>query len=49
MLAKRIAYWRFVIVGFLLLGAGTIASLLKHRIRDRVGPETHRDSSSIKL
>jgi len=47
--AKRIAYWRFVIVGFLLLGAGTIASLFKHRIRDRVGPETHRENSPIKL
>lgn len=43
--AKRIAYWRCVIVGFLLLGAGTITSLFKRRIRDRVGTETHRESS----
>ena len=37
-LSKRIAYWRAVIVGFLLLGAGTIVSLLKRRIKE------HRDS-----
>jgi hypothetical protein len=29
MVAKHIAHWRFVILGFLLLGAGTIVSLLK--------------------
>jgi hypothetical protein len=33
--AKQFAYWRAVIVGFLLLGAGAIASLLKRRMRDR--------------
>ena len=27
--AKQLAYWRFVILGFLLLGIGTIVSLLK--------------------
>ena len=33
--AKQIAYWRFVIVGFLLLAAGTVASLLKLRVREK--------------
>ena len=33
MLAKYIAYWRIVILGFLLLGVGTIASLLKRPAR----------------
>lgn len=32
-MAKRLAYWRFVILGFLLLAAGTIASLLKRPTR----------------
>jgi hypothetical protein len=33
--ARQFAYWRAVIVGFLLLGAGAAASLLKLRIRER--------------
>lgn len=33
--AKQIGYWRSVIVGFLLLGAGVIASILKLRVRNR--------------
>ncbi len=36
LLAKRLAYWRFVILGFLLLAAGTIASLLKSRTREQI-------------
>jgi hypothetical protein len=38
-ISKRIAYWRFVIVGFLLLGAGTILSLLKHSSKNKIGAE----------
>jgi len=34
-MAKLLAYWRLVILGFLLLAAGTIASLLKRPTRDR--------------
>jgi hypothetical protein len=33
--ARQFAYWRAVIVGFLLLGAGAAASMLKLRIRER--------------
>ncbi len=33
-LAKRLAYWRFVILSFLLLGAGTFVSLLKRPRND---------------
>jgi hypothetical protein len=36
MLAKQIAHWRYVILSFLLLGAGTVVSLLKHPIRNRL-------------
>jgi len=38
-IAKCLAYWRLVILGFLLLAAGTVASLLKRSTRDRVGQE----------
>ncbi|MHC4529316.1 MAG: hypothetical protein ACYS29_15685 [Planctomycetota bacterium] len=41
MLAKRIAHWRFVILGFLVLGAGTFVSLLK---RPRSGCEDEPQS-----
>ena len=34
-MAKLLAYWRLVILGFLLLAAGTIASLLKRPTRGR--------------
>ncbi|MBN2588680.1 MAG: hypothetical protein JXA96_02370 [Sedimentisphaerales bacterium] len=34
MLAKQIAQWRYVIVGFFLLIAGTVFSLLKHTSKD---------------
>lgn len=48
-MAKRLANWRFVILGFLLLAAGTVASLLKRPTRDRIcpeKPEKRGDSSS---
>jgi hypothetical protein len=35
-MAKRLANWRFVILGFLLLAAGTVTSLLKRPTRDRL-------------
>lgn len=35
-LAKRLAYWRFVILGFLLLAAGTVASILKSRKTEQI-------------
>jgi hypothetical protein len=38
-LARSIAYWRFVILGFLALAAGTVVSLLKRPERNRVGPD----------
>lgn len=38
-MAKRLAHWRLVLLGFLLLAAGTVASLLKHMTRDRICPE----------
>ena len=38
-IAKCLAYWRLVILGFLLLAAGTVASLLKRSTRDQVGQE----------
>jgi hypothetical protein len=37
--AKQIAYWRFVILGFLLLGVGTIVSLLKHPKKGLAGED----------
>ncbi|MHC4489549.1 MAG: hypothetical protein ACYSW7_10305, partial [Planctomycetota bacterium] len=40
-LAKRIAYWRFVILSFLLLGAGTFVSLLKRPKRYSSAEEKH--------
>ncbi|MHC4170782.1 MAG: hypothetical protein ACYSWQ_27915 [Planctomycetota bacterium] len=33
MMARRIAHWRLVILGFVLLGAGVVASLFKQRLR----------------
>jgi hypothetical protein len=38
-ISKQIAYWRFVILGFLLLGAGTFMSLLKHSSKNEIGVE----------
>jgi hypothetical protein len=38
--ARQFAYWRAVIVGFLLLGAGAAASMLKLRIRQRTESKT---------
>lgn len=46
--AKHIAYWRLVILGFLLLAAGTVASLLKRPTRNRIcqeKPEKPGDTS----
>lgn len=34
-LARHIAYWRLIIVGFLLLGAGTVVSMLKSSAKDK--------------
>lgn len=48
-LAKRIAYWRFIILSFLLLGAGTAVSLLKRPKRDNSAEEKHGDSSPKNL
>lgn len=48
-MAKRLAHWRFVLLGFLLLAAGTVASMLKRPTRDRIcpeKPEKRGDSSS---
>lgn len=39
MLAKRLANWRFVILGFLLLAAGTVVSLLKRPARRKLNQE----------
>jgi hypothetical protein len=47
-MAKRLAHWRFVLIGFLLLAAGTIASLFKRPTRSRicpVKPEKRGDTS----
>lgn len=41
MLAKRIAHWRFVILGFFLLVAGTIVSLRKRPMRDQISTQEH--------
>lgn len=38
-LARNIAYWRFVILGFLMLGAGAVISLLKRPTRNRANQE----------
>lgn len=44
-LAKRIAYWRFIILSFLMLGAGTVVSLLK---RPKRGPiDTAKDKDNF--
>jgi len=48
-LAKRIAYWRFVILSFLLLGAGTFVSLLKRPKNDKVNQDKHGDRSAPNL
>ena len=48
-LAKRLAYWRFVILSFLLLGAGTFVSLLKRPKNDRISEDKHGDSSPKNL
>jgi hypothetical protein len=39
-LAKRLAYWRFVILSFLLLGAGTFISLLKRPRNNKVNQDS---------
>ena len=41
-MAKRLANWRFVILGFLLLAAGTVASLLKRPTRNRLDRENEQ-------
>jgi len=43
MAAKHIAHWRFVILGFLLLGAGTVVSLFK---RPKVGQARGEDKAA---
>ncbi|MGA2092536.1 MAG: hypothetical protein ABSH16_03890 [Sedimentisphaerales bacterium] len=50
--AKQIAYWRAVIVGFLLLGAGAAASILKIRSKERADSlksQLNEGDSSLKL
>ena len=44
-ISKRIAYWRFVIVGFMLLGAGTIMSLLKNSSKTKINLEEYEEDS----
>jgi len=39
MLAKQIAYWRIIILGFLLLIAGTIVSLVKRPTKNSIKPQ----------
>jgi hypothetical protein len=49
---KQIAYWRSVIVGFLLLGAGAAASILKMRLKERSDSQkaqSHEGDSPAKL
>jgi hypothetical protein len=43
-LAKRIAYWRFVILGFLVLAAATVVSLLKRPSGGRTGRQERERS-----
>ena len=45
-LAKHIAHWRFIILSFLLLGAGTVVSLLKRPKRDKMGQEKRLDKGN---
>jgi hypothetical protein len=45
-LAKRIAYWRFIILSFLMLGAGAVVSLLKRPKREPI--DTAKDKDSFK-
>ncbi|UCF16219.1 MAG: hypothetical protein JSW59_01930, partial [Phycisphaerales bacterium] len=40
MMARRIAHWRLVILGFLLLGAGALVSLFKRPIGERSKPDS---------
>ena len=44
-LAKQIAHWRYVILGFLLLIAGTVVSLLKHPARNNTVQEEPENST----
>ena len=39
MLAKQIAQWRYIIVGFFLLITGTVFSLLKHSSKKQLNAE----------
>ena len=48
-LAKRLAYWRFVILSFLLLGAGTFVSLLKRPRNDKISQDKNGDSPAQNL
>jgi hypothetical protein len=41
-LGKQIAHWRYVIIGFLLLGGGAIFSLIKQKRKTQVEPEEIR-------
>ena len=43
MVAKQIAHWRLVILSFLLLGIGTVVSLLKHPKRTRQDRENESE------
>jgi len=45
MLAKQIAYWRLVILGFLVLAAGAFVSLLKRPGKKRSAPDEPGESS----
>ena len=46
MVAKHIAHWRLVILGFLLLGAGTVASLFKNPVRDQANADNKSENDS---
>ncbi len=46
MAAKHVAHWRLVILGFLLLGAGTAASLFKQRTKNKLDSDSRFDNDS---
>jgi hypothetical protein len=43
-LSKRIAYWRFIILSFLMLGAGAVVSLLKRPKREPMDTVKQKDN-----
>ena len=44
MLLRQIAYWRFIILGFVLLIAGTCVSLFKKPLKDNIEPENEKNT-----